>query len=143
MEDLLEQTNEIQETIARSYAVPDEVDEADLEAGRVFPTNTASAANLWPLVELEQLALEVDEEGPTYLADVNRVPDFIDEAPVEASEVGFSCHPQNRSQFSCRGTSLRRPLWGLDMDIRRCCIACKYILYCRSGCTGGYCIQVD
>ena len=33
MEDLLEQANEIQETLGRSYAVPDEIDEADLEAG--------------------------------------------------------------------------------------------------------------
>jgi charged multivesicular body protein 5 len=34
MEDLLEQANEIQETLSRSYAVPDEIDEADLEAGK-------------------------------------------------------------------------------------------------------------
>jgi len=34
MEDLLEQANEIQESLGRSYAVPDELDEADLEAGK-------------------------------------------------------------------------------------------------------------
>lgn len=34
MEDLLEQANEIQETLGRSYAVPDEIDEADLQAGK-------------------------------------------------------------------------------------------------------------
>jgi charged multivesicular body protein 5 len=33
MEDALEQANEIQELLGRSYAVPDEIDEADLEAG--------------------------------------------------------------------------------------------------------------
>jgi hypothetical protein len=33
MEDLIEQANEIQETMGRRYGVPDEVDEADLEAG--------------------------------------------------------------------------------------------------------------
>lgn len=33
MEDLIEQANEIQESLGRSYAVPDEIDEADLEAG--------------------------------------------------------------------------------------------------------------
>ena len=33
MEDLLEQANEIQESLGRSYGVPDELDEADLEAG--------------------------------------------------------------------------------------------------------------
>lgn len=33
MEDMIEQANEIQESLARSYQVPDELDEADLEAG--------------------------------------------------------------------------------------------------------------
>lgn len=33
MEELLEQANEIQESLGRSYEVPDELDEADLEAG--------------------------------------------------------------------------------------------------------------
>lgn len=33
MEDLLEQANEIQESLGRSYAVPDELDESDLKAG--------------------------------------------------------------------------------------------------------------
>ncbi|KAF8913762.1 vacuolar protein sorting-associated protein 60 [Gymnopilus junonius] len=68
MEDLLEQANEIQETLGRSYAVPDEIDEADLEA------------------ELDALQLEEEEEGPSYLADLNKVPDFIDEPPVELGE---------------------------------------------------------
>lgn len=36
MADLLEQANEIQESLGRSYAVPDEIDEADLEAGKLF-----------------------------------------------------------------------------------------------------------
>ena len=43
MEDLLEQANEIQESLGRSYAVPDELDEADLEAGK---SNTVSAMTL-------------------------------------------------------------------------------------------------
>ncbi|PFH51390.1 hypothetical protein AMATHDRAFT_74946 [Amanita thiersii Skay4041] len=68
MEDMLEQANEIQESLARSYAVPDEIDEADLEA------------------ELDALQLEQEEEGPSYLADLNKVPDFVDEPPVEAVE---------------------------------------------------------
>lgn len=33
MEDLMEQANEVQESMSRTYGVPDEVDEADLEAG--------------------------------------------------------------------------------------------------------------
>jgi charged multivesicular body protein 5 len=36
MEDMLEQANEIQESLGRSYAVPDEIDEADLEAGMFY-----------------------------------------------------------------------------------------------------------
>jgi charged multivesicular body protein 5 len=36
MEELLDQANEVQETLGRSYAVPDEIDEADLEAGASF-----------------------------------------------------------------------------------------------------------
>ncbi|KAK7061970.1 vacuolar protein sorting-associated protein 60 [Favolaschia claudopus] len=68
MEDMLEQSNEIQEIMGRSYAVPDEIDEADLEA------------------ELDALALEAEEEGTSYLADLNKVPDFVDEPPVEVGE---------------------------------------------------------
>jgi hypothetical protein len=37
MEDLIDQANEIQETLGRTYGVPDEVDEADLEAGESIP----------------------------------------------------------------------------------------------------------
>ncbi|KAF8591489.1 hypothetical protein K439DRAFT_1402145 [Ramaria rubella] len=65
MEDLLEQANEIQESLGRSYNVPDEIDEADLEA------------------ELDALQLEEEDESTSYLADINKVPDFVDEAPVE------------------------------------------------------------
>ncbi|CAE7116233.1 unnamed protein product [Rhizoctonia solani] len=68
MEDLLEQANEIQEMMGRSYGVPEEVDEAELEA------------------ELEALSAQLEEdETPSYLQDVGRAPDFIDEAPVEES----------------------------------------------------------
>ncbi|KAF7332274.1 Vacuolar protein sorting-associated protein 60 [Mycena kentingensis (nom. inval.)] len=68
MEELLEQSNEIQEIMGRSYAVPDELDEADLEA------------------ELDALQLEEEEEGASYLSDLNKVPDFVDDPPVEVSE---------------------------------------------------------
>ena len=37
MEDLLEQANEIQESLGRSYAVPDELDEADIDADDATP----------------------------------------------------------------------------------------------------------
>ncbi|KAI6047501.1 Snf7 family [Pisolithus marmoratus] len=68
LEELVEQANEIQESLARSYAVPDEIDEADLEA------------------ELDALQLEGDEEGTSYLVDLNKVPDFVDEPPVAHTE---------------------------------------------------------
>ena len=51
MEDLLEQANEIQETLGRSYAVPDEIDEADLQAGEYrvcfMYAATSSAFRAW------------------------------------------------------------------------------------------------
>jgi hypothetical protein len=39
------------------------------------------------VVELAALELEVEEEGPSYLADLNKAPDFVDEPPVEIGEV--------------------------------------------------------
>lgn len=39
------------------------------------------------LLELDALALDVEEEGASYLADLNKVPDFVDEPPVEQKEV--------------------------------------------------------
>ncbi|KLO19790.1 vacuolar protein sorting-associated protein 60 [Schizopora paradoxa] len=70
MEELLEQANEIQEALGRSYAVPDEIDEADLQA------------------ELEALELDQDE-GASYLEDAlsNKAPDYIDEEPLDAGEL--------------------------------------------------------
>ena len=80
----MEQANEIQETLARSYALPDEIDEADLEAGaRLAYTAMIRVSQLTSRIELDALELEEEEEGPTYLSDLNKVPDFIDEPPVE------------------------------------------------------------
>ncbi|GAA6031020.1 hypothetical protein JCM8097_003964 [Rhodosporidiobolus ruineniae] len=74
MEDLIEQANEVQESMSRTYGVPDEVDEADLEA------------------ELDALGddfLEEEQGIPSYLREdasaTTELPDFVDEAPV-ASE---------------------------------------------------------
>ncbi|GAA99727.1 hypothetical protein E5Q_06430 [Mixia osmundae IAM 14324] len=71
MEDLIEQANEIQESLSRTYGVPDEVDEADLEA------------------ELEALGddlLEEESSIPSYLRnDTAELPDFVDEPPVTES----------------------------------------------------------
>lgn len=92
MEDLLEQANEIQETLGRSYAVPDEIDEADLQAGEWFRLSCLVDA-LTGSVELDALELDVEENGPSYLDDLNKVPDFVDEAPVELPEVRFMITP--------------------------------------------------
>ena len=43
--------------------------------------------NIHDLEELDALELEAEEEGPSYLSDLNKVPDFVDEAPVEVPEV--------------------------------------------------------
>lgn len=73
MADLMDMGNEIQESISRSYDVPEDVDEAELDA------------------ELEALGDEVElggygqQEGtPSFLVD--EVPQFIDEPP-EGSKV--------------------------------------------------------
>ncbi|KAK9707683.1 Vacuolar protein-sorting-associated protein 60 [Basidiobolus ranarum] len=61
MADLLEQANDVQETLGRTYGLPEDVDEADLEA------------------ELEALGDELlfeDEETPSYLQDGATVPEF-------------------------------------------------------------------
>ncbi|KAG2757481.1 hypothetical protein P692DRAFT_20305913 [Suillus brevipes Sb2] len=87
MEELLEQANEIQESLGRSYAVPDEIDEADLEAGTyTHGFSFRLSRNIMIIAELDALQLEEEEEGPSYLSDLNKIPDFVDEAPVEISE---------------------------------------------------------
>jgi len=75
MADLLDVGNEIQESLARSYDVPEDVDEGELDA------------------ELEALGQEVDFEAemgagtavPSFMQE--EVPNFIDEAPVEGGKV--------------------------------------------------------
>ncbi|KAI0905425.1 putative SNF7 family protein [Ustulina deusta] len=75
MADLLDVGNEIQETLSRGYEVPEDVDEAELDA------------------ELEMLGAELEMEGsgaldaggvPDFMRD--EVPEFIDEPP-ESSKV--------------------------------------------------------
>ena len=71
MADLMDMGNDIQESISRSYDVPEDVDEAELDA------------------ELEALGEEVDlgaeglgeSEVPGFLAEGAGPPQFIDEAP--------------------------------------------------------------
>ena len=72
MADLMDVGNEIQDTLARSYDIPEEVDEADLDA------------------ELEALGaeLEMERDGdlagnvPSFMQD--EMPEFVDEPPTAA-----------------------------------------------------------
>jgi charged multivesicular body protein 5 len=41
MEDLMEAANEVQESMSRTYGVPEELDEADLQAGR-WPSSVSA-----------------------------------------------------------------------------------------------------
>lgn len=73
MADLLDVGNDIQESLARSYDVPEDVDEAELDA------------------ELEALGLEAEMEPelggsnlPAFMQE--EVPDFIDEEPTQANK---------------------------------------------------------
>ncbi|KAI5810464.1 Snf7-domain-containing protein [Pyronema omphalodes] len=78
MADLMDIGNDIQESISRSYDLPEEVDEAELDA------------------ELEALGEEVELGGgweaesstaiPSFLEDTS-VPTFLDEAPASAGKV--------------------------------------------------------
>lgn len=72
MADLMDMGNDIQESISRSYDVPEEVDEAELDA------------------ELEALGEEVELDGigessgiPSFLMDDAAPPQFIDEPPEQ------------------------------------------------------------
>ncbi|KAJ2956778.1 hypothetical protein NQZ79_g7444 [Umbelopsis isabellina] len=78
MEDLMEQANEVQESLGRSYNLPDDVDEADLEA------------------ELDALGDDLnfeEEEVPSYLQDDVEVPSGLHsengEGNVQVDEFGL------------------------------------------------------
>ncbi|GAA5854203.1 hypothetical protein JCM9279_006178 [Rhodotorula babjevae] len=77
MEDLIDQANEVQESMSRSYGVPDELDEIDLDA------------------ELEALGDDFAEDEqaiPSYLRDdagaasTSELPDFVDDVPAHSNE---------------------------------------------------------
>ncbi|KAK4120643.1 hypothetical protein N657DRAFT_648809 [Parathielavia appendiculata] len=78
MADLLDIGNEIQESLARSYDIPEDVDEAELDA---------ELEALGEEVELEREMAGGTMEGglPSFLQD--EVPEFIDEPPSVAGKV--------------------------------------------------------
>lgn len=67
MQDLIESATEIQETLGRSYGVPDEIDEADLEAGMSCLLCSFLANRNY--AELDALGDDLNEidETPSYL----------------------------------------------------------------------------
>ncbi|KAL2159346.1 hypothetical protein VTH06DRAFT_2349 [Thermothelomyces fergusii] len=78
MADLLDIGNEIQESLARSYDIPEDVDEAELDA---------ELEALGQEVELERELAGAGAEGalPSFMQD--EVPEFIDEPPAQAGKV--------------------------------------------------------
>jgi charged multivesicular body protein 5 len=102
MEGLIEQANEIQESLSRTYGVPEELDEADLQAGSscfgssqavVFVLNSSLVISYAELDALGDELANEESEIPSYLReDTTQLPDFIDEAPSTnpaTSEVRF------------------------------------------------------
>lgn len=86
MEDLMEQANEVQESMSRTYGVPDEVDEADLEAGMSSDLAWSERSDLsWlTIIELDALGDDFEEEAgiPSYLREEGmELPDFVDAEP--------------------------------------------------------------
>ena len=100
MEDLMEAANEVQESMSRTYGVPEELDEADLQAGESTLTLLESicfnfSSDCWLYTELDALEDELafesvsgnDEAIPSYLRDDihEPLPDLVDDKPVEVS----------------------------------------------------------
>lgn len=80
MEDLLEQSSALQETMSRSYALPDDIDETELEA-ELEALYVCSATDL-----REEEPAEQEFEVPSYLQHATAAPaqpDFVDELPSE------------------------------------------------------------
>ncbi|KAI9752995.1 MAG: hypothetical protein M4579_005380 [Chaenotheca gracillima] len=71
MADLMEVGNEIQESISRAYDVPEDVDEAELDA---------ELDALGEEAEFEGLGMEA-EGVPSFMMDEAKPPEFIDEPP--------------------------------------------------------------
>jgi len=76
MADLMDVGNEIQETLSRGYEVPDDVDEAELDA---------ELEMLGAEMEMESAGMEGAGGVPDFLRD--EVPEFIDEPPETTGKV--------------------------------------------------------
>ena len=72
MADLMDIGNEIQESISRSYDVPEDVDEAELDA---------ELEALGEEVDLGEASYEGADSMPAFMMDQSAPPQFIDEPP--------------------------------------------------------------
>lgn len=59
-------------------------------------------SDLFNTPELEALELEEEDESTSYLADLNKTPDYVDEEPVEMGEV----RPLSSLLYSTRQTDM-------------------------------------
>lgn len=102
MEDLMEQANEVQETLGRSYNLPDDIDEDDLEAGEFDKRNEViSIRKTHTLIqELDALGDELefeDEEVPSYLQeDELDLPKTAETDPKLVNEACICLHGHDR-----------------------------------------------
>lgn len=81
----MEQANDIQETLGRSYGLPDDIDEDDLEAGMENGSFRLAKAYLTKVIELDALGDELlfeEEETPSYLQE----PTYVSEPSGTATE---------------------------------------------------------
>lgn len=74
MADLMDIGNEIQESISRSYDVPEDVDEAELDA---------ELEALGEEVDLGEASYEGADSMPAFMMDQSAPPQFIDEPPQD------------------------------------------------------------
>lgn len=74
MADLMDVGNDIQESISRSYDIPGEVDEAELDA---------ELEALGAEQELDALGMEGESGMPSFMNDEVNPPEFVDEPPEQ------------------------------------------------------------
>ncbi|KAL9053114.1 MAG: hypothetical protein Q9162_004978 [Coniocarpon cinnabarinum] len=75
MADLIDVGNDIQESISRSYDVPEDVDEAELDA---------ELEAMGDEQEFENFGMESEGAMPAFMQDNTNIPEFIDESPEQS-----------------------------------------------------------
>jgi len=77
MAELMDMGNDIQDAISRSYDVPEDVDEAELDA---------ELEALGEEQEFESAGMDMEGGMPSFMQDEVGPPQFVDEAPQKAKE---------------------------------------------------------